>query len=148
MIITIEDIKADQKRLADKIVAFERAKMHAIDVAHTVISLAAGEVYAGLILNEDGVPLHHLVLLPGEYEGGWYEALAWTAQSSGELPIHREQLLLSANAGAEFRPGYYWSAEERIDGSTVWIYHFGNGGRGRGGVNKKFLARAIRRVPV
>jgi hypothetical protein len=40
--------------------------------------LADDELYAGLILNDDGTPSHHLVLLPGDNdEATWDASKAW-----------------------------------------------------------------------
>jgi len=144
--ITLEDLKSDQVRLAEKIAAFERARPRVITVAAASISLAEGETYAGLILNDDGTPAHHLVLLPGETEANWAAAKTWAAKAGGELPTRREQSLLFANAKDGFQARYYWSSEAHENGSDAWMQGFDYGYQGWDGVGYEGCARAVRRV--
>ena len=146
MTITLAEIKSDHARLADKIVAFERAQPRVINLQHTAIELAEGETYAGLILNEDGTPSHHLVLLPGETEATWADAKAWATKAGGELPTRREQSLLFANAKAGFKARWYWSSEKHESGSLAWIQYFGNGFQDTTHVDNGYCARAVRRL--
>lgn len=146
MTITLAEIKSDHARLADKIVAFERAQPPIVNLQHAAIELADGETYAGLILNEDGTPSHHLVLLPGEHEGDWTSAKAWATKAGGELPTRREQSLLFANAKAGFKARWYWSSEKHESGSDAWIQGFGYGLQGTSHVDYDHCARAVRRL--
>lgn len=146
MTITFEEIKADHARLADKIVAFERAKPRIVNLQHTAIVLAEGETYAGLILNEDGTPSHHLVLLPGETEATWADAKTWAEKAGGELPTRREQSLLFANAKAGFKARWYWSSERGECSSYAWVQNFGGGDQGAYHVVNHYRARAVRRL--
>ena len=52
-------------------------------------NLKDGEIYAGLILGEEGQPDYHLALLPAKPENrlNWSNALAWAASVGGELPL-------------------------------------------------------------
>jgi hypothetical protein len=147
MTITIEELKADVARLNEKVVAFERAKPRVITVDEAEVELAEGEIYAGLILNDDGTPSHHLVLLPGETEATWADAKAWAAKAGGELPTRREQSLLFANAKVGFKARWYWSAEKHESGSFAWFQSFGNGGQDTTHVDGINCARAVRRFP-
>lgn len=146
MTITLAEIKSDHARLADKIVAFERAQPRIVNLQHTAIALAEGETYAGLILNEDGTPSHHLVLLPGETEATWADAKAWAKEAGGDLPTRREQSLLFANAKAAFKARWYWSSEKHESGSGAWIQDFGDGSQYTGHVASSYCARAVRRL--
>lgn len=146
MTITLEEIKSDHARLADKIVAFERAQPRIVNLQHTAIVLAEGETYAGLILNDDGTPKHHLVLLPGEHEGDWASAKAWASKVGGELPTRREQSLLFANAKPGFQTRWYWSNEAHENGSGAWMQGFSSGDQVWDGVGNEACARAVRRV--
>lgn len=70
----------------------------------TIPSLADGELWAGILLNEDGTPIHHVILLPGEAERiGWNKAIEWAKEIGGELPTRREQSLLFANLKSQFK---------------------------------------------
>jgi hypothetical protein len=146
MTITLEEIKSDHARLADKIVAFERAQPRIVNLQHTAIVLAEGETYAGLILNDDGTPSHHLVLLPGETEATWADAKAWATKAGGELPTRREQSLLFANANAGFKARWYWSSEKNESGSGAWVQGFGFGCQYAFLVDDSHCARAVRRL--
>lgn len=146
MTITLAEIKSDHARLADKIVAFERAQPRTINLQHIAIVLAEGETYAGLILNDDGTPSHHLVLLPGETEATWADAKTWAAEAGGELPTRREQSLLFANAKAGFKARWYWSSEQHENGSYAWIQYFVHGNHFNDHVHNLYCARAVRRL--
>jgi len=52
-------------------------------------ALAKGEAYAGILL-KDGKPSHHLVLLPGQTNANWKDAIAWAKKQGGELPTRKE----------------------------------------------------------
>lgn len=44
----------------------------------TLPELKDGEIYAGILLNEDGTPLHHVILLPGDNEASnWQAQMEW-----------------------------------------------------------------------
>jgi hypothetical protein len=87
----------------------------------TLPALEDGEKYAGLILNEDGSPSHHVVLLDGDTSLTWKKAVEWAKKQGGELPTRREQSLLFANCGAEFKRDWYWSGEQRAeDADYAW----------------------------
>lgn len=146
MSITIEELRADHERLAEKIVAFERSQPRVVNLQHTAIELAEGETYAGLILNDDGTPSHHLVLLSGETEATWADAKSWATKAGGELPTRREQSLLFANAKAGFKARWYWSSEKHESGSYAWIQGFDYGHQSYDHVVLSICARAVRRL--
>ena len=126
------------------------------------IELQPGERYAGVLLNEDGTPSHHVVLLPGDAEDvTWQAALDWAKQAggelpnrreqsllfaNGELPNRREQSLLFANAKSAFEAAWYWSGEAHEDGSYAWGQDFNGGGQGYDHKSYEGRARAVRRV--
>lgn len=145
--VTLEAIKAEHSRLADLIASFEKASAsRMIRIADTELALNPDEVYAGLILNEDGTPSHHIILLPGETSATWDDAKKWAAKSGGELPTRREQALLFANAKREFKEVYYWSSEAHTNGSGAWVQHFNYRYQGTGTQKYELCARAVRRV--
>ena len=115
----------------------------------TLPSLAAGEIYAGILL-KDGTPSHHLVLLPNDLKPStWKQAIAWAAKQGGELPTHKEQALLFANAAGEFEKIWYWSSEQYAgDESAAWAQGFGNGLQYYGHKASKLRSRAVRRIPI
>ncbi|MCY0854287.1 DUF1566 domain-containing protein [Cupriavidus sp. D39] len=113
-------------------------------------ALAAGELYAGLILGKDGAPDHHLILLPDSAEDvTWEQAKEWAAAAGGELPTRREQSLLFANLKEEFESAWYWSGEQYAGTSTnAWGQHFLGGSQGNYHKLNEFRARAVRRLLV
>lgn len=141
-----------KQELQEKLQA-ERDSLHAESEAKNariqLPELSEGEHYAGLILAADGQPLHHVVLLPGDIEATWDEAIKWAEEMGGELPTRREQSLLFANAKQHFELDWYWSSEQHA-ASTGYaqLQGFRNGGQGINRKSVEVRARAIRRVPV
>jgi hypothetical protein len=100
--------------------------MRTVTVAAATIDLQDGEHYAGLALNADGMPSHHLVLLSAaDKRMTWPAAVDWAHGQGGTLPTRAEQALLYANLKAQFQPDWYWSSEEyEDDGSCAWGQYF------------------------
>jgi hypothetical protein len=111
-------------------------------------NLKAGELYAGLILGQDGQPDHHLVLLPGEAEEvTWEAAKAFAVKAGGELPTRREQALLYANLQREFKPRWYWSSEQHAaHDDYAWGQIFYHGYQNLSNKSASLRARAVRRL--
>ncbi|SCU75561.1 conserved hypothetical protein [Cupriavidus necator] len=111
-------------------------------------TLAAGELYAGVILGKDGAPDHHLILLPGAAEEvTWEKAKEWAASIGGELPTRREQSLLYANLKEEFEEAWYWSGVQSARYSDyAWGQTFNAGGQDGNRKRNAFRARAVRRL--
>jgi hypothetical protein len=118
-----------------------------IHLPETRIELQPGERYAGLVLGADGMPSHHLVLLPGDADDiTWPNAKAWAAGLGGELPTRQEQSLLFANLKGEFKREWYWSGQEHEEyGSGAWNQTFYDGLQGNDGKSWEGRARAVRR---
>ena len=147
-IITLEAIKAQQIRISEMIAKFEaRAKTDYVIPEATVV-LHAGERYAGIILDDEGNPAYHLILLPGEKKGiEWAAAKGWAAEQGGELPTRREQSLLFANLKDQLTSNYYWSSERhKYDAGYAWFQYFGIGNQDYISVSAELRACAVRRV--
>ncbi|WP_227874079.1 DUF1566 domain-containing protein [Cupriavidus metallidurans] len=112
--------------------------------------LRSGELYAGLVLGKDGEPGYHLILLPGEVEDKtWDQAKEWATSVGGELPSRREQSLLYANLGEEFKSAWYWSGtQSESDSDYAWGQNFGSGLQSGSHKSYEFRARAVRRLPL
>jgi hypothetical protein len=123
-------------------------KQAATPTTITLPALAEGEKYAGFLLDEHGVPTHHVILLAGDTSAPWKKALEWAKKQGGELPTRREQSLLFANCKAEFKEDWYWSGEQRADAGCAWCQDFSDGYQGWGDVSDRARARAVRRVPI
>jgi len=116
-----------------------------ITIRGAEIALAPGEHYAGLLLDDAGQPLHHLILLPGDAKGKtWRQAIDWAAQAGGALPSRREQALLFANAASHFEATWYWSSEQCSD-AFAWGQYFDYGDQSDVDESAKARARAVRR---
>ena len=111
--ITLEEVKAEHARLADMIATLERQSPQELllRLPEVEIPLKPGELYAGVMLDDDGRRLsHHLVLLPQRAnELTWDQAVEWAESAGGELPTRREQSLLFANLKQHFEKAWYWS---------------------------------------
>ena len=116
--------------------------------------LAEGETYAGLIIDKNGEPSYHLVLLPGQADDiTWDKAMEWAAEQGGEfvasLPTRREQALLYANLKEEFEELAYWSCEaHESESGWAWYQDFLNGTHDDTTLLYELRARAVRRVRV
>lgn len=112
--------------------------------------LRAGEKWAGLYLDENGKPLHHVILLPGVSESiNWKGAMEWAESIGGVLPDRCEQALLYAFLKAEFKPVWHWSSEQHVsDSAYAWTQYFGRGTQNLNIKDGKFAARAVRRSPI
>ena len=112
----------------------------------TLPVLADGERYAGLILNAEGTPTHHLILLPGSIKANWNDAMKFAADLGGELPTRQEQALLYANCKDGFDPAWYWSSETHASYSGyAWVQHFRSGTQISVHKGFAYRARAVRR---
>nr|WP_245163584.1 DUF1566 domain-containing protein [Burkholderia latens] len=109
-----------------------------------------GEKYAGVILDENQRPIHHLILLPGDAKDlTWDEAKAWAVEKGGELPTRREQSLLFANLKDEFESAWYWSGERHESNSGwAWYQLFSHGSQFYDGQSTRLRARAVRRLSI
>jgi hypothetical protein len=149
MTITLEAIEAKQSEISTLIEAFKKQSASTtVEIPAACITLAPGERYAGVILDEDGTPSHHLILLPGDAEGSsWIDATTWANDQGGGLPTRREQSLLFTNLKGEFEPTYYWSNEtHESDSAYAWYQGFGYGGQNDGRKDVSCRARAVRRL--
>ena len=152
--VTLEQIESRQSELADLIAKFKQqvqtpALPTEVTIAPTTIALAPGELYAGLLLGDDGKPSHHLVLLPQRGEDlDWNDACEFAEEAGGELPTRREQSLLFANLKQHFKAVWYWSGEQhQDDGSYAWYQYFYFGSQGHGYKSYEARAVAVRRLP-
>lgn len=150
--ITLDDVIAEQQRLAAMIEAFKdiNGKVEILIVPEACIEMRPGERYAGLLLKPDGTPSHHLVLLPDKTEDlSWQAAIDWAAKVGGELPTRREQALLYANLKDEFKPEWHWSSElYESNSSSAWSQLFDYGDQSFNHEDRGLQARAVRRFPV
>ena len=116
----------------------------------TIPSTGNGELWAGIVLNEDGTPSHHVILMPGEAARiGWNKAIEWAKEIGGELPTRREQSLLFANLKSQFKGEWYWSGEQHAARSySAWSQIFDDGGQDYSGKSFEARARAVRRLVI
>lgn len=117
----------------------------------TIPDISPGELYAGIVLNKDGAPRHHLILLPQitDVRLNWDDAMAWAEVVRGTLPTRQEQALLFANCKNAFEPAWYWSSEQYAgNASNAWDQDFDYGSQDISGKGCKGRVRAIRRVSI
>jgi hypothetical protein len=148
MTITLEAIKSEHAKVADMIAAFERQSATTERrIPGAVLTLAPGELYAGLILGEGEEADYHLILLPGEAESiNWKDAGRWAKSIGGELPTRREQSLLFANVKGEFQAEYYWSSQiHESNSGWAWCQGFSYGFQTSHSIFDALRARAVRR---
>lgn len=151
MTVTLEKIQAKQAEsalalteLSKMIEQFKTNPPSVLVLPQTSIQLHPGERYAGVILDVEGKPNYHLILLPGKTKATWQNAVAWAKEAGGELPKRREQSLLFANLKDAFEGVWHWSGEEHSD-SYAWIQSFSNGTQDYRSKSSEFAAVAVRR---
>ncbi|MCR4331887.1 MAG: DUF1566 domain-containing protein [Sulfuricaulis sp.] len=106
-----------------------------------------GGLYAGLTLLDNRA--HALVLLPGDDELNWKDALAWAERQGGVLPSRVDALVLWQNLPGEFRKEAYWTDTQHAAYSDyAWFQHFGGGTQDFYGISSKLRARAVRRLKI
>lgn len=120
------------------------------NAAISLPELKDGEIYAGFILTEDGMPDYHLILIPADAENiNWNDAMAWAKEQGCDLPTRREQALLFANQRNQFKSAPYWSSSQHEAGSDcAWSQTFGYGYQYCNDTYIKLRARAVRRLPI
>ena len=79
---TLQAIEAEHQRLGEMIQALKQQRAYPLTVQAP--ALADGEIHIGTLISANGQRCEHLILLPGEFEGGWQESLAW-AESVQQL---------------------------------------------------------------
>ena len=110
-------------------------------------ALADGEVYVGLIVA--GTRREHIILLPGETEAKWADAMKWAESIGGELPDRVESALLFATLKDQFKPVWHWTREQHASHSGfAWVQSFSYGGQYHGRKDFPCRARAVRRSPI
>jgi hypothetical protein len=107
-----------------------------------------GELWAGIILKDNGTPDYHLFKLPGQIDKTNYAgALAYAKKQGGEGPTLRDLALMRTNLRAQFQDKWYWSCEEsRYISGWAWVQNFATGYQGYGIKGNEICAVAVRRV--
>ena len=107
-----------------------------------------GEVYAGLVLGQNGGRDYHLFLLPAKTEAlTWDKAIEWAESVGGSLPTLQDQAILYGNLKHEFEPRRYWSCQLYENNHDYVMMHNFEYGR-QDGYHKsgEYRARVVRRV--
>jgi hypothetical protein len=122
MKLTIEDIKAAQENLSKMIDKFEQQQKN---IKFGDVQLQENEKYAGVILNENGEPSHHLILLGGNIQNGkrLYSSVVDLYPS---LPTIQELSLLYCNLKTEFYQSIYLSSNGSLQTNWCWCIDFEN----------------------
>ena len=149
-IVTLKEIKRAQEQVDAMIAKFEAQAQRFIGLPAVQVELHHGERYAGLVLAADGMPSHHLILLPGDAdEVNWEAAKQFAAKTGGELPTRAEQAILYGNLKSEFEQRYYWSCEQHAaNADYAWYQYFLNGTQDSNFKSASLRARAVRRLPI
>lgn len=110
--------------------------------------LNEGEKYAFCITLPDGKTIH-TILLPGDTEKNWKDAMEWAASIGGDLPNRAEQALLFQYMPEEFKKDWYWSNSQHAAYSyCAWLQGFVDGRQGYYYKDNEWRARAVRRVAI
>lgn len=147
--ITLEEIAAKQAELNVLIEQYRnKDNPVTVEVPQAIIQLRTGERYAGLLIDDDGKPLHHLILLPDLAEDiAFDDAMEWAKELDAELPTRQEQALLYANCKLHLQGRWHWSCEEdEPEASCAWGCSFDIGYQSYDHKSAELYAVAVRRV--
>jgi hypothetical protein len=117
--------------------------------ASPALDLQPGERYAGMVLDQDGRLVHHLVLKAERPESNlnWKNALEWADEVGGYLPNRQEQALLYANCKSHLKPEWHWSSETyEGDTSYAWYCYFNYGSQSFSLKSYEGSVVAVRRI--
>jgi hypothetical protein len=90
-----------------------------------------------------------LILLPGDEELNWKDAITWAEKQGGVLPSRVDALVLWQNLPGEFRKEAYWTAEQHAAyPDYAWYQGFYYGYQYYYPIYSKLRARAVRRKPL
>jgi hypothetical protein len=112
-------------------------------------NLKPGEIYAGIILGQNGENDYHLVVLPGRDNKrmNWSTAMKAAKADGGDLPTRRELRVLWANVKHLFQDAWYWSNEQNAGyADGAWIQDFTDGYQLSFHKSNEYRARAVRRI--
>ena len=128
--ITLEAIETRQQELVALIAKYKAEAPRVLNVGAMAIELAAGEHYAGAVLNDDGSVKHHLVLLGDKPDDTltWQDAKVWAATVHGGLPDRQEAALIFANCKQHVDARWHWTCEAyEPNASFAWdcIFDYG-----------------------
>ena len=86
-----------------------------------------GGIYAGLTLLDNRVKAL-VLLLPGDEELNWKDAIAWAEKQGGVLPSRVDALILWQNLPNEFKKEAHWTGTQHAANSDyAWYQHFDYG---------------------
>jgi len=141
----INDLEARVASAKEPVAQFE-----ALYLPEQLISMTNGEAYAGMVIDAEGIPTHHLILIAiSSGDMHWKEADQWAKDKGGELPSRSEQALLYANLKAKFDSAWYWSSEiHKEDKKYAWFQGFFNGSQHYNLIDLTLRACAVRRLPI
>jgi hypothetical protein len=117
------------------------------------LTLANGEVYAGLVVSEEGFPQYHLILTQGEiFCCTWQTANEWVQSKGISLPTGKEFYILQANLKNHFKSSggsdlCYWASDE-CNATKHRFHSFREGFQVDALNNYGMNARGVRRLAV
>lgn len=125
-------------------------KVSQLKAEFLAMHLKPGELYAGILLGQNGEPDQHIILLPGDQPGNtWQAQMDWAASINGSLPTRREQSLLFANLKDQFQGTWYWSGEtHKENAGWAWYQYFLSGNQSIYHKDDNYRARAVRRLVI
>jgi len=113
--------------------------------------LAEGEIYLGGFVDKNG-DVTHTILLPGDNDDAtWQEQMEWAKSIGGDLPTRAELVIEYEQHRELFQKDGYWSNTPDDDpdyAGWAWCQGFSGGDQYGGEQNRRFRARAVRRLSI
>ena len=118
-------------------------------VVITLPVLGKSEIYKGLIVDESGKPLRHVMEIVGKFGNAtWDKALDIAKKAGGALADRREGALLRAS-DPRGQSGLFWLSEQCEGYSDfAWAQYFNDGDQSTFRKSGKFRVRVVRTIPI
>jgi hypothetical protein len=113
-------------------------------------NLKLGEVYAGLIIGQEGKSDYHLFVVPDDAEGlTWHQAMKFALKAGASIPTRQELHLMFINIKKKLKDANYWSVDPHSHhGDFAWSVDFRYGDQIISHKANYFRVRLVRRVPL
>ena len=149
--LTLEKIEAKQTEIVKLIDQFKQASLaRRFTIPSVSIVLAAGEWYAGPVINEDGSVKHHVVVMKTDITKrlDFDATQALASELGGVAPTIQEgRLIVSHQYGRLGDASSIWTIEVyKENASCAWNVYLGDGGTGIGDRSFERCPVVVRRV--
>lgn len=107
-----------------------------------------GEIYKGLVVDQTGKPLHHVIELACDSKKAWGAAVDHAKKMGYALPSRQEGALLRASDPGGLTGWFWLNTQCEPNADFAWAQHFNLGDQGDCRKGYEFRVRLVRSVSV